>query len=250
MRKLNQKQYLLGLIISLLVTASCTKIMYLPNAQNVPSLKSKNDIDLNLGTRNFQAAYAITDHFGISANALVGSSEWTVGSNGNDTEYDISRFNLEGAVGYFNNFAGNGIFQVFGGGGIGKYDYDYYDVINGVGGPLNEYSANSIKLYLQPAIGMSSDYFDVFFSTRLVGLNFTGETTNISETELFEEDLSELLDPFYTFLEPCLTFRVGYKWVKLHFQTMYSVKLTEQDLNYMPFNVNIGLHFTISPRLF
>jgi hypothetical protein len=250
MKKRNKMKILTALTISTLVISSCTKIMYIPNAQNVPSLKSKNDIDLNIGIRNFQAAYAVTDHIGISANALVGGSEWTVGTMGNETEYDISRFNIEGAAGYYTNFAGNGIFQVFGGGGIGKYDYDYYDLLNGVAGPLNEYTANSIKLYLQPAIGMSSDYFDMFFSTRLVGLNFTGETTNIPETELVEEDLSDLLDPFYTFLEPCVTFRFGYKWVKFHFQTMYSVIITEQALNYMPFNVNIGLNINISPGLF
>ncbi len=42
--------------------------MYVPNMHNVPLLKEKNELVVNLSTTNYQSAYAITDNIALMTN--------------------------------------------------------------------------------------------------------------------------------------------------------------------------------------
>ena len=53
-------------LISILAlsVASC-KIMYIPNSQNVPMMEEKGDLKVDIGTKDLQVAFGLTDHVGI-----------------------------------------------------------------------------------------------------------------------------------------------------------------------------------------
>ncbi len=233
---------MLGMLFS-----SCTKLMYVPNAQNVPTIREKHDAEVSIAIRNFQAAYAITDNIGVAANLLYsGNPESTTGG------YKVinNRVNVEGALGYYDFISDILNFHVYGGGGWVKYSQEGYE-LNGPDEILDyEFHSSAMKYYLQPAIGISNEYIDLFFSNRFVGLKFHSINTEYHLAPVTDESINANMNSIYGFAEPSITFRVGYKWMKFHMQYMRSFLLTGEELNRMEWAINIGLRFYINPRLF
>ncbi len=54
----------------MILSISSCKNMYVPNGQNVSFMEEKGDIKANLGTKNIQVAYGITDHLGVMAKGI------------------------------------------------------------------------------------------------------------------------------------------------------------------------------------
>ena len=237
----------------LLVSLTGCKVMYTPTMQNVPLLQEQGDIKVTLNTNNLQGAYALTENVGVMVNGSFHSSEWKVedGMNSNEV-YSSRRFNVEGAGGYFKKLGENGSFEVYGGAGYGNVSYNntfsYYNPDINLDETQNlKFSANAMKVFVQPSIGTVGENLEVAFSTRLVALKFSGiNRVGYTDEQLQMENIYQIDKPTYMFAEPALTLRYGLPWVKIQSQLLYSAKLNADALNYKPVNLNFSLHFNLS----
>lgn len=231
-----------------LFTQSC-KIMYTPNMQNVPLFKEKNEVRATIGYTNYQAAYAVTDNIGIMANAQYDKSNWEFTSGSYGYKYESKEFLVEGGAGYFMPLGESGVFEAYGGGGIGSnsFNRNYSDTASTI--IFDNYSTSKARFFVQPSIGMTNKNIDFAFSTRVVGLKFNNITsTGYTQEELKIDNLTDLDKPLFLFFEPALTFRVGWNYVKFHTQAIMSLKMNSEPLNYIPFSINFGAHINIAQR--
>ena len=242
------KNLLLLLVIVLMMSLSSCKVMYKPGMQNIPLIKEKGDLTSTLSYNNYQLAYGLTDQFGIMANGHYNINEWSSSFDSiSSNEYTTRRWSADLGAGYYKAFGDNGIFELYGGGGFGMYDFDYDVFENDEFQSTYEYDASSWRVFLQPSLGFVSDNFEVAFSTRFMGVSFFDIAyRNYTEEDLIYEDLNDLGTTMYPFIEPAVTIRAGHKSVKFHIQLIYSKKLTERSLSYMPVNLNIGINLRIS----
>jgi len=218
--------------------------MYIPNTENVPLMTEKGDVKINISTTNVQASYAVTDNIAVMANGYRRQSTWSDASDSIDSwEYTSNRFLAEGGIGYYKVISENFIFETYGGGGFGQVGFDYFDVDYDI---ENNFSANFSRFFVQPNIGYKNDFFEFAISSRISGLKFSGIKTNYSLDDLIDSEVYQIDAPIYFFFEPAITFRLGYKWAKLHFQTIYSNKLNIEPLNYRKLGINVGIYIDIS----
>jgi hypothetical protein len=240
-------KYLLISFAFMLLFTSC-KVMYKPSMQNVPLIEEKGDFTSTLSYNNYQLAYGLTDQFGIMANGHYNINEWSSSFDSiSSNEYTTSRWSADLGAGYYKAFGDNGIFELYGGGGFGMYDFDYDVFENEEFQSTYEYDASSWRVFVQPSFGFVSDNFEVAFSTRFVGVSFFDIAyRNYTEEDLIYEDLYDLGTTMYPFIEPAVTLRAGHESVKFHLQLIYSKILNERSLSYMPVNLNIGINLRIS----
>jgi opacity protein-like surface antigen len=221
--------------------------MYIPNSQNVPLLEEKGDIKLNIGNKDLQVSYGISDHLGIMANGYYNKNEWSLTSETLDNQYLSKRLLIEGGLGYYTTFGENGRFEVYGGAGYGnvKYDYDLLD--NGALIQSNTFGIDMMRIFLQPAIGLQTDNFGFAFSSRLVSVNFFNvDSIGYTQIELEEEGLNELEDNMFIFVEPALTLRFGIKYVQLQLQPYYNLQVSgPASINAKKLGFNLGLYLSI-----
>ena len=214
-------------LISILAlsVASC-KIMYIPNSQNVPMMEEKGDLKVDIGTKDLQVAFGLTDHVGIMVNGYYNRNDWSVSSGTIEiveNKYLTNRSLIEGGLGYFTTLGNDGRFEVYGGAGYGGFDYNYDLLDNGILSESNKFGINTMRIFLQPALGFQTDIVGFAFSTRLASVNFSNvEYTGYDETELVTEGLNELEDNMFLFVEPALTLRIGFRYAQLQLQPYYN----------------------------
>lgn len=231
------------LLMVMVISISSCKIMYVPNGQNVPLMEEKGDIKANLGAKDLQVAYGITNNLGVMVNGYYNKNDWSVTSGDLENKYLSARSLVEGGLGYYTAFGNNGRFEVFGGAGFGsvKHNYDLYDA--STLDESNSYKASMMRYFLQPAIGVQSENVGLAFSTRVAGVTFsTKETVGYTQQTLIDEGLHELEDNMFIFLEPAVTFRVGFQYVQVEFQPYYNLQVSG------PTSINakdLGLNFSI-----
>jgi len=248
-----KKKNLFFQIIGISLIAQSCNIMYTPNMQNVPLLSEKNEVRATIGPFDYQAAYAVTDKIGVMLNGQY----HTRNTNTYDFMTESRSINnckstlIEGGVGYIGKLSENALFEVYGGYGGGKnstFD-NYLDFNTGALIRKESFSATTNRFFLQPSIGFSNEYFDIAFSSRLMVLNFSNiDTLNYSTMMLVDQDLFNIDKEPFVFIEPAVTMRVGYKWVKIQAQMMYSFKYNSTPLNYLPLTMTIGIHFNLASR--
>ncbi len=227
-------------------------IFYFPNVHNVPTLREKGEFRATLTPSDANAAYAITDNIAIVGGAQFRTSKWTA-SWSDSMEYNyVNKKNLfELGLGYYKPLGDAAVFEVYGGGGFGKVTFDR-DWATKVGGTViysQTLGANMTKWYLQPSLGMTNENLDIAFSCRLAGISFPSlDTSNYTVYELNELELLYLTGTTHMFLEPALTIRVGYKYIKVHGQIIYATKLSSDPIGYVPLSINMGVQVTLAPR--
>lgn len=243
---------ILVLIAPVLIGIGC-RTVYAPNMQNVPLFTDGGQLRATISTTNYQVAYSIARHIGIMANGQYKVSEWSMPSlideNKQDNFQNI-KWVVEGGAGYFKSH-GEGVLvtEVYAGGGWGGITFTKTssDTL-GLNTTLKEtFSANMLKFFIQPNLGLTSQVFDVALSSRLVVLNFL----NIYNYGYSQDDLAyyKLLNTDknpHIFIEPAVTVRFGYRYVKFHMQFITSILVTAYSINHNPFNFNVGLHINIS----
>jgi hypothetical protein len=200
-------------------------VVYVPNVVNSPLLSSKGEIqaNLNYGYSGFdpQLSAAVSDHVGLMINGSFRNSEWS------SMYFTKSRF-VEGGAGYFTKFEEYGIMEVYGGAGFGNIDAYYEDIWTG-----DPVAVNSVRYFIQPAIGMKSDYFQGSFASRMVLLDL--DLGNESKT-LF-------------FIEPAITLKGGSKNIKGVFQVGFSLPLSNvMDNFYQPMLCSFGIQATFGGK--
>lgn len=250
-----KKKYFCFLLLSMtmMVLTGC-KVMYIPNVENVPLLKEKMEFRGNFGLQNYQVAFAPTNHLGIMSNAYVRKRDWEPSMGDSSTykyKYSTSNTLVEAGSGYFTKLGEDGIFESYAGGGGGSMFFDWTTFKNDSQIAHRQFKTNYTKVFIQPAIGLSMNNIDFAFSVRWTGIKFsTSDTLRYTNLALENMQINDLSKPFYSFIEPALTLRFGFKYVKFQMQTLLSLKTNKDPLFYFPFTQTFTLHINIAKRYF
>lgn len=257
------------LIITLtaFLTSSCSHTYYAPAVQHVPLFHEKNDKDIALFVGGadlipfvgVQGAYALTDYLGIMGGYTNISVESYI-EEGGQKQFQGSgvghHFDL--ALGYYRPLLDNNfVFEVYAGVEHLSQQHRYSNNVS-FGGTDYVYAGkskiSSYKYYVQPAMGFTHKYFDVAISSRLGWLNFYNVDV-IDGNRMSDDDFLKLnfLANDYNnafMLEPAITIRGGWKYVKIQAQYSYSFNLLNTNEKYLfgRNNFNIGLFFTLHQR--
>jgi len=182
------------------------------------------------------------------------NSQYTLGDK-TSTRYGSALFEdapskrniIEIGAGYFNSAKDNDFnFEVYGGAGIGEIEFK----------PREDYTqdyfyAKNARLFIQPALGFSKKIFDFAFSIRFSHLNYFDSVTSNYQYDpnasLQENNLKILENSNYTFVEPAITFRIGWKYVKFHTQMVVPYQIGGRNINHQG-NINVGIHVNIAKR--
>lgn len=244
------------LLVEMLVT-SCMHYYYVANEQNVPLFKEKNELHMtgtfSLGDESesfeVQSAFSITDKLGIMANMM--STRGGIISNHNYGE----GYYFDGGIGYFHPIGDKFVFEAYGGLGRSHQEHEYstfrYDEATGVWGTFTEGKSELAftKLFIQPAFGFTSKYLDVAFSARLCRLSYDIINNDITLNNEWHFDLNQLSNKSHFFIEPALTVRGGWKYIKAQFQVSASTYLNNSGYSFgEEFHLSFGLYFTIANR--
>lgn len=206
-------------LFSLVIIINSCAPAYVPNVVNAPLLTNKGEVQVSLhaGTSGFdpQAAYAITNHLGIMANASFMNSTSDTTNN-----YHKHGF-IEMGAGYFTNFGGRFKFETFAGYGAGKieayYENEHWDSYS---------QADVSRYFIQPSLGITSKVIDFGISARLAFVN------------LKQGDLSEGA----LMVEPAATLKFGWDHIKAVAKVGLSVPADKSiTFNYQPFMISLGL---------
>lgn len=183
---------------------------------------------------DFQTAYSPVKHFGVMADF----------SNYNDESQDTTRFikhrMFEGAVGGYYPFDEQFVPELYAGYGQGVSE-NYNNYWSSLA-TLKE--GKYRKLFVQPGFGITSDIIDAAIHTRFVFVNYY-EVNSVAYDERHQTDSN-----YDTFVEPALTFRAGYKFIKFQMQVGVSFPVREVIYDYQPFMISFGMHLNISKKYF
>ena len=222
------------IIISFL--ASCAPV-YTPNVINTPLFteKGESQINMSVGLNGYdpQLAFALTDHVGIMINGCYQNKQ-DDSSTVNSIEWHKHIF-AEAAIGYYYPIEEKYRLEIFGGVGQGTV-WSHFEN-NFVS---KNAKANYTRYFLQPNIGICTDYYEVSFSPRL----------SLVDMQLYDEEMSAFnTTGIDIFVEPAITAKFGYKFIKFFVQTGFVLSLSQNvGYNHKPFFFSAGLHAKIAPR--
>jgi hypothetical protein len=222
--------------IVLLLCTCCTPL-YVPNARNTPLFSGKKEFQASAAIGmggNVQAAYALTDHIGITGNLLYANSK-------PQKKFYRTHSYAEVGAGYYQNFKKLSI-EIFAGIGKGKgraVDSIYYVLQPDI---LYDANASYDKFFIQPDIGMKNHKnFEWSFSPRLGSVNFTDLNVMMgSENKLVEKRRYFVFEPSFNIninlskQKYFLMLQGGRNFVSGHKQ--------EVDFNIQTFHGIVGLH--------
>lgn len=203
---------------------------YLPNMASTPLFEDKGELQANVGAgisgTDAQLAYAVTDHIGVMANTSFRSQT-------NDTTDDFHRHNFaEFGAGYYTNIAQNATISVYGGYGLGnvKSKVDNNLIDNDVT------DADFNRIFLQPSIGVTTKHFDASFAPRLVFVDVD-----------YDEEVLNEAKGYHPIIEPVITTRFGFEYVKFITQAGLSLPFNSEKLDFdiQPFIFSVGVHLNL-----
>jgi len=176
---------------------------------------------------DIEAAFSPGKNWGI----MVDGSFYNSSANAEDADITSNHKHLFGEIGagYHTTFGGIGRFDVYGGGGLGTSSTTnrWFRSFGGTS------EGNYNRFFMQPSVGIGTDYADVNLATRISYLSFN-DIYNSNRTFYHTRAF---------FWEPALTARAGYKWVKYFVQIGFSVPLdTYFDIQYQPFMFSTGIN--------
>lgn len=225
-------------LLALVLGFSSCKTVYEPNAINTPMLKNKGEFRLYAGTTDLQASYAVTDHVGVMLNGFH------VSEKSDNNVIHGSGGLIEGGIGYFTSLQPL-LFEVYAGGGRGGVSFSETRTENGVQ-TVREFSADGTRFFLQPGLGLTTQYFDLGITPRFVVGKYDNVITNYSTQDQIDGHFYQVDQPTWAFIEPAFTVRGGYRFVKLQLQYGFSSKLNSQALSYKSSFLNVGLSFDLN----
>lgn len=231
----------LTLLFITTITASCAAV-YVPNAVNVPLLGTTGDAHINaaagMNGYDLQGACAVTDHIGVMLNTSFANRQ-------SDSSDDFHRHSFfEAGAGYYLPMGEIARFEAFGGAGWGTVaglsasnsldtnNWFYYN---------DRVEGSFYRVFIQPSIGFTTDFFDMAVTTRTVYFN---------AYELADDDSDWKTMSSFVF-EPTLTMRAGYKHVMAHVQTGASIPFAGDDyFKWRPLILNVGIavRFNVKPK--
>ncbi len=241
------------LIYISVIATGCNRYYYKPNAVNTPLFTDGGQAHLNVagsmgdgdgaGRTNFfdvQASYSPVKHLGIIGNYS------TYGYTPDN--YDFVSGNVDakahlieaGLGGYYpvGDRTFKMVVEMYGGGGAGTIRSDV--------------DMDVTKLFLQPGIGVTSPWFDAAFNMRVSNINYSNLDDNgrgnsyLIDRELINTFTGRRIDEgSYTFMEPSLTVRVGYKFAKAQFQSVFANPVSTLPWRYNGARFTVGFYFSL-----
>lgn len=223
-----------------LLLNGCIHSYYLPNSNHVPLLTEKKDARILVNYQSssgeilnaipvfeLQGSYAIGNHLGVTSSFLNAARKIDTAS---------SRFRYgDIGIGYFvANKSKNLVAECYGGFGWGFAENGFYN------GATSR--AELTKLFIQPAIGYTSRYFDAAVSLRIGSVHHSSMQSQgaIPDPEIREfESLSD--HPSHIVWEPAMIFRFGDGPFKLQIQ----IGLSDSDTHRSRFYSAVGLFVSL-----
>lgn len=251
------KKLITIVLILAVALSSCTHYYYLPNTQNVPLFKEKNEYRLFVGSikeneilsTEVQGAYSVTNHFAVMANFMS-----AMGGDQSKNNWGKGNY-LDCAIGYYKPFDKFAVFEIYGGFGASNQHHQYQLSSSSFsGGATTYYNSGTAdlsftKFFIQPSIGLTFKAFDIALSSRLCNLSFYKIDNQIDMQNpefYFLDTLAQNRNPYL--LETALTIRGGWKYAKIQLQIGGIQKFTNQNLHFRTSHVSIGIYFTIAQR--
>ncbi len=227
------------LLVSLTVCAC--KTVYAPTLPAVPLLRQQGELRATAEPSNLQVAYGATGHLGLIADGAYRSETQKPKDPSGETDKGHGGV-VEIGGGWFGHAPGLPAWmqlEVYGGAGYGTVHHE----LTPSGGPTRTFDASAVKYFIMPTLGVTRTYFDIAGSVRLVGVDYLSTTTKGYMAGQADGDgITTLTDRTWFFVEPVITLRAGYKWVKLQLDLGKSFKLSSSALNYDSGMVTIAVN--------
>lgn len=228
------KTSLITALIILIGWCSACRTVYSPNVVNNPLLQEKNELKASVGPNDLQAAYAITENIGLMVNGYL--NHYT----SDDKDFHNKGKAIEFGVGYFNKTQTGLLYEVYAGAGRFNVKMDESN-------KTKNFQSDATRFFLQPGIGWTHRYFEVGLASRLSMIDYNNPAiTGYSPQEQRDYHFESLTLKPHVFLEPALTVRGGYKWVKLQAQYGRAFKLSKNELNFEDNIGSVGLVFNLA----
>ncbi|TAL33181.1 MAG: hypothetical protein EPN93_14200 [Spirochaetes bacterium] len=194
----------------------CAPVYYAPNTHNVPLMTRRGEgrAALYAGDHRgeIQAAYAADNGLGLMLNgAYVKEKDDKDGDGGSGKFAELG-------AGYFTRVRDYFVFETYGLMGYGDFGNHFPSTLDAHPGSTGRITGRFARYGVQPAFGFTSRYLDAAVSVRAVGVryfNIEGGLVfdNRDQVDYLEDRRSQFM------LEPALTIRAGYDFLKLQFQT-------------------------------
>ncbi len=267
-------------ILFTVVLASCIPpqpSVYLPTPPQAPLLKKEGEFRLIVssvggsnsdgatdGFTSLEAAYAAGKHLGLIANVAYSPSN----VDSNNTAYLAG----EAGAGYFDTIQRYGRVEAYGGIGFGHihtkwtYRYNGYSGIwspsSGLdGGQFIERDASFVRPFVQATLGAEGAVAAAAFTLRASYLSVSRLRSNFAswdhtlsgsppkfDTILTSTDSSNSLSHSGLFIEPEITFRIGYQPIKLTTSIWWSYPAgKDPPFLWADVSLSIGLSVELNP---
>lgn len=233
----------LALLFITLLAVCCSPIYYSPNSHNVPLLRTKGDVRVGLhgnATRlEASTAFAVDDNVGLTLDGGIFFPADDEQGDGGKGQF------IQAGGGYFRPLNERLVFETYGIIGYGKVENHFPSTLDSFAQTTGIVETNLLRFGIQPSIGFTSRYFDAAFSTRLCGLSYfnTGGSlvfANTDQVAYLEEQNTQFL------IEPALTLRGGYDYLKVQLQIGRSFNLSNPDFRQDEGHVTIGLIYSLN----
>lgn len=246
------KCYVYTFLIFSLFLGACNRYYYKPAGINDPlftkggqvhagfSGSSQEDGNDRSYFTDIQLGYSPIDHLG-----LLGSYSTYAYRPYDKTVVPANAYIAEGAAGAYAAFGGEKtkmIVDLYAGGGGGSLSSDVDMKLR--------------KLFIQPGIGMRSKIFDAVVNLRFSNIKYSDFNANGHDSSyLYEHHLVDTISGksidrgSYTFYEPGITIRVGYKFVKAQFQSVFALPISLVSWHYNGLRFTVGLHLNLEDAL-
>lgn len=250
----------LPFLFPILVTCSCTRYYYKPNAINTPLFTGAGQAHLNLagsggnpengktseGNTYFfdiQGSVSPVNHLALIAN--YSTYKYQVANPDIASGHvDASAHLLEGGIGGYYASHGRKVQMVT-------------DLFVGYGGgPVrSDVNMDARRFFIQPGIGMHSPWVDAAFNLRFSILNFSNFNANgMSDDYLTGQKLIDgygrrIDDRTYSFAEPGITLRAGYKFAKMQLQMVLANEINQVAWHYNAARFTAGFYFSLEDAL-
>ena len=244
-------KYIFPILITVSVLCSCTHHYYIQNAQNVPLFKEKNELNGTLAVGggdeinkvDAQGAYSIADNIG-----LMGSFMYAEDESSDESSDGGYGFFGDASFGYFYPLNNYFVFETYAGFGFASQHHTYSN--SGENTELSTADLTFIKYFIQPSIGLTTNYFDIALSFRLSNLNFTDVgyypySGDPSQSYDFSELYYIKRNRDYYLLEPAATLRLGYKSFKFQLQIAHSIFLSKPDFSIADLSMTLGVNIQL-----
>lgn len=173
------KPLTIGILTIVLGLSSC-KTAYYPTNYNAPMLQNQGDAQISgvigVGSNELQLAYALSNNIGLAFTGSYFAEDKELTINNQDVVITEHFTYFEGGLGYYGQIGKFGKYSLFGGAGSGRVPADFrnsfYD---------GNQTALRKKVFIQPAIGFTSNFVDVNGVLRLSGVNINNENNLFAE---------------------------------------------------------------------